>query len=74
MPDADGLKAPGTFDESKSTRATTTFLLSESTGVPDPQKCSYVRMDDYYQKPILPEHFAQIVSKWIKPNGGNSDE
>jgi CheY-like chemotaxis protein len=44
------------------------------TATDEKEKCFDAGMDDFYQKPILPEHFEQIVSKWIIGKVGKTDE
>ena len=39
------------------------------TGIEDRDSCLAAGMNDYYQKPILPEQLKEIVDRWLPKNG-----
>jgi CheY-like chemotaxis protein len=65
MPEVDGLDA--TREIRRIEAKNRHVPIVSITAAPEKQKCFEAGMDDYYQKPVLPEHFEEIVSKWIKP-------
>ena len=65
MPSVDGYEATRQIREFERAEKLGHVPIIAITCVEDRHSCAAAGMDDYYQKPILPEHMKEIVEKWL---------
>ena len=64
MPGLDGLEATKQIRRLEQAEHRQHVPIVAMTCVEDRQACLLAGMDDYYLKPVLPEHLKEIVDKW----------
>lgn len=65
MPEIDGYEATKQIREFELLEKLRHASIVAITCVEDADICRAAGMDDYYQKPILPQHLKQIIEKWL---------
>lgn len=65
MPDLDGYEATKQIREFERLEKLGHTPIVAITCIEDRESCLAAGMDDYYQKPLLPEHMKEILEKWL---------
>lgn len=65
MPEVDGYEATRAIREFERRQQLKRTPIVAVTCVDDPTACVKAGMDDFWHKPILPQHMQQILEKWL---------
>ncbi len=65
MPVLDGLEATAQIRDFEEAQNLNRVPIVGVTAVDDRKACLAVGMDDFYQKPLLPDQMKEIIQKWM---------
>mgnify|MGYP000630287777 CR=1 FL=1 len=66
MPVLDGLDATRQIRQLDKHRTTPILAMTANAFVEDKERCMEVGMNDFISKPVDPEHFYELLLKWLR--------